>query len=121
MMAKQKYPMVLAACLLCASAASLQSPRAAVAEPPPGTAKDGAPTCELLTHEAPAGGRLEVRVTHAGKSPLVKIAGKVARLIQRQGDTIAVQIHKRCEGGRVTLHADNKSADCGTLTIIGQN
>lgn len=88
----------------------------------PETPKAGdGPSCELLTQEAPAGGRLEIRGARMGKSPLVKIGGKVARLIQRQGDTLAVQIDKRSKGGPVTLLADRKTATCGTLTIIGAN
>jgi len=77
--------------------------------------------CTLQTLEAPAGGRLEVTGKRFGKSPLVRIAGKVARLIDRYDDTIAAQIPKKSQGGEVSVHASGEKAVCGKLTILGKN
>ena len=77
-------------------------------------------SCELLTKEAPRGGRLEVRGTAFGKSPLVRVGGKVARLIERRDDIIAVLIPRDSDGGNVTLHAGGEQATCGKLLIIGK-
>ena len=78
-------------------------------------------TCKLLTTEAPRGGRLEVEGAGFGKAPLVRIAGRVTRMIERTETKIAVQIHADSDGGAVTVHAGKLQAECGTLTIIGKN
>lgn len=98
---------------LCASVALAGEP------PAPDAPKKAALSCKLVTLEAPAGGRLEVTGEQFGKSPLVKIAGKVARLIDRYEDTIAVQIPKKSTGGSVTVHVGGKQAVCGELRILG--
>ena len=66
-------------------------------------------------------GELEVTGKQFGKSPLVKIAGKVARLIDRYDETIAVQIPKNSAGGEVTVHAGGKQVVCGKLRILGND
>ena len=76
-------------------------------------------TCELLTKEAPRGGRLEVQGDKLGKSPVVKIGGVVTRIIERPGDKIAVQIPRKSDGGAVIVRVDGNDVACGTLTIIG--
>jgi hypothetical protein len=76
-------------------------------------------TCELLTKEAPRGGRLEVQGDKLGKSPVVKIGGVVTRIIERPGDKIAVQIPKKSDGGAVIVKVEGTDVPCGTLTIIG--
>ena len=78
-----------------------------------------AATCELLTKEAPRGGRLEVQGDKLGKSPVVKIGGVVTRIIEQPGDKIAVQIPKKSDGGEVVVRVDGSDVLCGTLTIIG--
>jgi hypothetical protein len=78
-------------------------------------------TCTLLTAEAPRGGRLEVEGAGFGKAPLVRIGGRVTRMIERTESKIAVQIHADSDGGPVTVHAGKVQATCGTLTIIGKN
>jgi len=80
-----------------------------------------APTCTLLTTEAPRGGRLEVEGTDFGKAPLVRIANRVTRIIERTETTIAVQIHKDSDGGEVTVQVGKARIPCGTLTIIGKD
>jgi hypothetical protein len=89
----------------------------------PGPAKPAAPplTCTLLTVEAPRGGLLEVEGAGFGKAPLVRIAGRVTRMIERTETKISVQIHPDSDGGAVTVHAGKLEAACGTLTIIGKN
>jgi hypothetical protein len=93
------------------------------APPKPGPAKPAAPalTCTLLTIEAPRGGLLEVEGAGFGKAPLVRIAGRVTRMIERTETKISVQIHPDSNGGAVTVHAGKLEAACGTLTIIGKN
>jgi hypothetical protein len=78
-------------------------------------------TCTLLTLEAPRGGRLEVEGENFGKAPLVHIAGRVTRIIERTGNRIAVQIHADSNGGPVTVKSGKNEATCGELTIIGKN
>lgn len=85
-----------------------------------GKKNKGQLSCELITKEAPRGGRLEVK-GELGKTPLIKIAGRFTRIIERRGNTIAVQIHRDSNGGAVTLKSGKQEADCGTLTIIGKN
>jgi hypothetical protein len=83
--------------------------------------KAPAMSCTLLTTEAPRGGRLEVEGTGFGKAPLVRIAGRVTRMIERNETKIAVQIHIDSNGGAVTVKSGSLEAQCGTLTIIGKN
>jgi hypothetical protein len=83
--------------------------------------KAPAMTCTLLTTEAPRGGRLEVEGTGFGKAPLVRIAGRVTRMIERTETKIAVQIHIDSNGGAVSVKSGGLEAQCGTLTIIGKN
>jgi len=78
-------------------------------------------TCTLITREAPRGGLLEVEGAGFGKAPLVRIAGRVTRMIERTETKISVQIHPDSNGGAVTVHAGKLQAACGTLTIIGKN
>jgi hypothetical protein len=77
--------------------------------------------CTLLTREAPRGGLLEVEGAGFGKAPLVRIAGRVTRMIERTETKISVQIHADSNGGAVTVHAGKLQAACGTLTITGKN
>lgn len=95
------------------------------AAPPETPEKKPAPkpalTCKLLTLEAPRGGRLEVEGEGFGKAPLVHIAGRVTRIIERAGNRIAVQIHADSNGGAVTVKANKQEATCGELVIIGKN
>ena len=99
-----------------------------IAEPPPKkpaapAKKPGPPepTCALVVSEGPRGGRLEVDGENFGKAPLVKIAGKVTRMIERTPKGIAVQIPIDSNGGAVTVKVGEIEAACGTLTIIGKN
>ena len=78
-------------------------------------------TCTLLTPEGPRGGRLEVEGQGFGKAPLVQIAGKVTRMIERTETRIAVQIPADSDGGAVSVKIGPLEVACGTLTIIGKN
>jgi hypothetical protein len=80
-----------------------------------------APTCTLVSAEGPRGGRLEVEGENFGKAPLVRIAGKVTRMIERTPKGMAVQIPADSDGGPVTIKVGTLEASCGTLTIIGKN
>jgi hypothetical protein len=77
--------------------------------------------CTLLTTEGPRGGRLEVEGQGFGKAPLVRIAGKVTRMIERTETRIAVQIPRDSNGGPVTVKVAELEIACGTLNIIGKN
>jgi hypothetical protein len=77
--------------------------------------------CKLLTPEAPRGGRLEVEGDGFGKTPVVRIDGRVARTLERTTQRIAVQIAADSKGGKVTVAAGGKDLQCGMLTIIGIN
>lgn len=78
-------------------------------------------TCKVLTTEAPRGGRLEVEGHGFGRAPLVRIGGKITRMIERTETRIAVQIPADSNGGPVTVIAGKQEATCGTLTIIGKD
>ena len=94
---------------------------AAPPEKPAAPAPKAGPTCSLRTAEAPRGGRLEVEGAGWGKSPLVRIADRVTRIIERTETTLAVQIHADSNGGEVTIQVEGQRISCGTLTIIGKN
>ncbi|MGD8860363.1 MAG: hypothetical protein PVI30_10145 [Myxococcales bacterium] len=87
----------------------------------PGAKDPKALRCELKTKRAPRGGRIEVVGDNLGKTPLVKIGGRVARIIERRGREIAVQVHRDSNGGPVTVKSGKKEARCGSLTIIGKD
>ncbi|HEX4353880.1 MAG TPA: hypothetical protein VHZ95_13220 [Polyangiales bacterium] len=96
--------------------------------PPPsaaGTAKQApvpvGPTCSIEEPEQPRGGRLEVRGKDFGEAPVVRIAERPARMIERRSDRISVQVPPDSNGGAVTLQSAGHSTPCGNLTIIGKN
>jgi hypothetical protein len=95
-----------------------KTPGKAPAKAPPAKAD---PSCELLTPEGPRGGRLEVEGRGFGKAPLVRIASRVTRMIERTETKIAVQIPRDSDGGPVTVKVGELEIACGTLTIIGKN
>jgi cytoskeletal protein RodZ len=79
------------------------------------------PSCTLVDAEQPRGGRLEVLGARFGASPVVRIAGKPARMIERKADRLSVQVPADSNGGLITLLNEGKSSSCGTLVIIGKN
>lgn len=76
-------------------------------------------TCSLLANEAPRGGQLDLHGEGFGATPVVRIGGKVTRILRRNATDIRVQIPRDSNGGSVTVHAGSESTECGTLTIIG--
>jgi hypothetical protein len=95
---------------------------AAVAPPPPAAApKPAGPTCSLEEPEQPRGGRLDVLGNDFGKAPVVRIAAKPARIIERRSDRISVQVPADSDGGPITVQSDGRSLACGKLVIIGKN
>jgi hypothetical protein len=96
------------------------TPLAATAKPAP-LAAPPAPICSLEDPEQPRGGRLEVLSHVAGQTPVVRIAGKALRMIERREDRISVQVPADSDGGEVTLLHDGRDAACGKLIIIGKN
>lgn len=97
------------------------------APPPPAATPAGAslpppkPACTLAEAEQPRGGRLEVLSDGFGSAPVVRIAGKPARMIERRPDRVSVQVPADSDGGTITLLHDGKTSSCGNLTIIGKN
>jgi hypothetical protein len=79
------------------------------------------PVCKLGDAEQPRGGRLDVLGDRFGSAPVVRIAGKPARILIRKQDRISVQVPADSNGGEITLLNDGKVASCGTLVIIGKN
>ncbi len=95
------------------------------AEPPPSAATGpkvkAGPSCQLQETEAPRGGRIVVSGERFGQAPVVRIGGKVARILERHTDKISVQVARDSDGGLVTVQASGKTAECGSLTIIGKD
>jgi hypothetical protein len=99
-------------------AAPPKKPPAADKPAPP---KQPAMSCVLRTPEGPRGGRLEVEGRGFGQAPLVRIAGKVTRMLERTETKISVQIPADSDGGPVTVSSGKTEIPCGTLTIIGKD
>jgi hypothetical protein len=95
-----------------ASAAPIRPQPSAAAMPP---------VCTLEDREQPRGGRLDVLGSEFGQSPVVRIAGRPARMIERRADRISVQVPADSDGGEVSLLHEGKSDGCGKLVIIGKN
>jgi len=97
------------------AAAAKVTPVAPVAKPEP------PPLCTLGEAEQPRGGKLDVLGERFGSAPVVRIAGKPARILIRKQDRISVQIPADSDGGLITLTDEKKNGDCGTLVIIGKD
>ncbi len=78
-------------------------------------------TCTLVTTEAPRGGQLDVHGDNFGATPVLRIGGKVTRILRRNTTDIRVQIPTDSNGGSVTVQSNGTTVECGTLTIIGTN
>jgi hypothetical protein len=123
------WVLIATALLAAAAVAQADAPKPAPAPAkPPAVTKPAAPAkpptdpvCKLVDAEVPRGGRLEVTGERFGQAPVVRIAGKVARMLERRDDRISVQVAADSNGGAVTLQNGDKTADCGTLVIIGKN
>jgi hypothetical protein len=96
------------------------TPKPAAAAPA-AAAKSTGPKCSLEDPEQPRGGRLDVLGTNFGTSPLVRVAGKPVRMIERREDRISVQVPADSDGGPVAVQAQGVVQPCGTLVIIGKN
>jgi hypothetical protein len=103
-----------------ADAAKAPAAPAPVPAPAPEAAEVD-PVCKLGEAEQPRGGRLDVLGDRFGSAPVVRIAGKPARILIRKQDRISVQVPADSDGGEITLLNDGKVASCGTLVIIGKN
>ncbi|MET0390973.1 MAG: hypothetical protein ABW321_33690 [Polyangiales bacterium] len=77
--------------------------------------------CSLAEAEQPRGGRLEIVGQGFGTSPVVRIAGKPVRMIERRAERISIQIPTDSDGGAITLLNDGRASHCGELVIIGKN
>src|ERR1700712_285446 len=96
-------------------------PSAPAPQPPPAAAPPEPPFCKLNEPEQPRGGRVDVLGDRFGSAPVVRIAGKPARILLRKQDRISVQIPADSDGGEITLLNQGKVESCGTLVIIGKN
>jgi hypothetical protein len=77
--------------------------------------------CSLAAAQAPRGGKIDVKAQGFGSTPVVRIAGKVLRIIQREASLISAQVPEDSDGGKVTLTAYGVTVECGRLEIIGKN
>lgn len=77
--------------------------------------------CALVQQEVPRGGRIEVNLPSVGRAPVVRIGGRVARLLSRRRTRIAVQVPGNSDGGPVTVQDGGDEIACGRLRIIGLN
>jgi hypothetical protein len=77
--------------------------------------------CSLEEREQPRGGRLDVVGSGFGQAPVVRIAQRPARMLERRTDRVSVQVPADSDGGEVTLQTEGRSASCGALVIIGKN
>ena len=101
--------------------AAEDKPVVAVAPQPPAAPPPEPPFCKLNEPEQPRGGRIDVLGDRFGSAPVVRIAGKPARILLRKQDRISVQIPADSDGGEITLLNEGKVESCGTLVIIGKN
>ena len=112
----------MAAATTASPATPKPAPIAPVAAPPVAAApKPSGPTCSLEEAEQPRGGRLDVLGADFGQAPVVRIASRPARMLERRADRISVQVPADSDGGAVTLQSEGHSAACGNLVIIGKN
>lgn len=79
------------------------------------------PSCKLVNEESPRGGRLDISGEGFGQAPVVRVGDKVARILERREDRISVQVAADSDGGKVTVQAGKRTAECGTLVIIGKD
>lgn len=122
--AKQSKPKAKSAKKAPESAAAPADAKPAPAPAAPAPQPEAAqvdPVCKLGEAEQPRGGKLDVLGDRFGSAPVVRIAGKPARILLRKQDRISVQIPADSNGGEITLLNDGKVASCGTLVIIGKN
>ncbi|HKU41771.1 MAG TPA: hypothetical protein VJR89_26620, partial [Polyangiales bacterium] len=102
-------------------AANSGSTTVAAAAAPKKQAAPVGPSCKLEEPEQPRGGRLDVTGSGFGATPLVRVAGKPVRMIERREDRLSVQIPADSDGGPVAVQAGGQTKSCGTLVIIGKN
>src|SRR4051794_25199296 len=79
-------------------------PKPAPSQPPkpapkPTPAAPSGPSCKLENPESPRGGRLDVSGERFGQAPVVRIAGKPARILERRENRISVQVAADSNGG----------------------
>lgn len=75
--------------------------------------------CTLVQREVPRGGRLDVSLPNVGRAPIVRVGGRVSRMLTRRQARIAVQVPRDSRGGPVTVRDGGRDIACGNLTIIG--
>jgi hypothetical protein len=78
-------------------------------------------SCTLAVQEAPRGGKIEISGKGFGTTPIVRIAGKVVRILRREESLLSVQVPDKSDGGAVTVTAQGVAAECGRLTVFGKN
>lgn len=74
--------------------------------------------CQLNTSRAPAGGLITLTGNDFGSSPLVRIGGAVAPIVNRSRNQLRVQVPAQSAGGAVTLSAGGQESRCGSVTIL---
>jgi hypothetical protein len=105
---------------------TVRGPGAGTVHATPGTAVGGpsagtvALTCSLTTARAPSGGYITLRGTGFGAGAVVRVGGHVAVTSAFQNGQIRVQVPASSAGGAVELTDGNRTATCGTLSVIGR-
>jgi hypothetical protein len=84
-------------------------------------AKASGPKCAIEEPEQPRGGRLDVSGSGFGQAPVVRIAGRPVRMLERREDLLSVQVPADSNGGPVSVQAQGVTEPCGALVIIGKN
>jgi hypothetical protein len=114
-------PMAAAPAAPVAQASAPAAPPAKPLQPTAAVAKPAAPICSLEEPEQPRGGRLDVLGSGFGQAPVVRVAQKPVRMLERRSDRISVQVPVDSDGGAVTLQNEGRTSSCGKLVIIGKN
>jgi hypothetical protein len=78
-------------------------------------------TCNLLGKQAPRGGKIDLEGKGFGATPVIRIGGKVVRVLQRGSNQISAQVPDDSDSGAVTITDSGSTAYCGSLEIIGKD
>lgn len=100
---------------------SSSSNQQAAAKPSAAAASENGPNCMLLTRQSPRGGKVDVRGSGFGNTPVVRIANRVSKILRRGVSEISVQVPSDSDGGDVSVMAGGVTSVCGQLTIIGKD
>lgn len=89
----------------------------------PGAAQGGqtgtvALTCRVAMHRAPAGGYVTINGRGWGSSPVVRVGGSIAAVVQTEDQRIRFEVPNDSSGGMVEVTDGQRTSNCGRLSII---